>query len=230
VIETRETAPREIVPADRRGQRVVSSALLALVLGVLVGVLAAMAGVPLLLGHLQSGMRDRLTRSFLGRSTTINTSLPTVVASIQHLQRLESVVYTMDKVVEGNRQNDYLPDFLAGDKLLLVVHGQVIAGIDLGQLRPSDVHINGQMIQLHLPPARIFVTAIESDKTRVFSRTTGLLVPADPNLETEVRQRAESEIHNAALESGILGTAETNARATLITLLQSLGFQQVSFS
>jgi hypothetical protein len=219
----------ETVSTTRQDSRKGSSALLALMLGLILGVLAAMAGLPLALEHLQSGWRDRLTRAFLGRATTINTSLPAVVASIQRLQRLESVVYTMDKVVEGDRESQYLPDFLTGDKLLLVVHGQIIAGVDLGQIQPSDIHIEGRVIQIHLPPAQIFVTALDSGQTRVFSRITGLLVPADPNLESEVRQRAEGELRDAALASGILGTATNNAHATLTTLLQSLGFQQVSF-
>lgn len=220
---------RESVEAARQDRRSGSSALLALVLGIIVGLLAAMAGLPLALGHLRTGWRDRLTHAFLGRTTTINTSLPAVVASIQRLQRLESVVYTMDKVVEGDRESQYLPDFLTGDKLLLVVHGQVIAGIDLALVQASDIHIDGRTIQLHLPPAQIFVTALDSGQTRVFSRTTGLLVPADPNLESEVRQKAQGELHDAALASGILATATNNAHATLTTLLYSLGFQQVSF-
>ena len=224
MLETRAT-----VLTSRRDRRSGSSAFLALVLGVILGLLAAMAGLPLALEHLQTGWRDRLTQAFLGRTTTINTSLPAVVASIQRLQRLESVVYTMDKVVEGDRESQYLPDFLTGDKLLLVVHGQVIAGIDLALVQASDIHIDGRTIQLHLPPAQIFVTALDSGQTRVISRITGLLVPADPNLESEVRQRAEGQLRDAALASGILATATSNARATLTTLLQSLGFQQVSF-
>src|SRR5215475_13111355 len=61
----------------------------------------------------------------LGRNTTIDVSQPTVVNKIQQLQRLETVVYTMDKVVSGQKENAILPDFLAGDRLLMVVHGEV---------------------------------------------------------------------------------------------------------
>jgi len=31
----------------------------------------------------------------------------------------------MDKIISGERNNAYLPKFLAGDRLLLVVHGDV---------------------------------------------------------------------------------------------------------
>jgi len=41
---------------------------------------------------------------------------------------LETVVYTVDKVVSGEKENVILPDFLAGDRLLMLVHGEVVAG------------------------------------------------------------------------------------------------------
>ena len=61
------------------------------------------------------------------------------------------------------------------------------------------------------------------------TRITGLLVPADPNLESEVREKAEADLRQSALDSGILTTAEGNARATLTTMLHSLGFQQITY-
>src|SRR5215469_14467533 len=49
----------------------------------------------------------------LGRGTKIDVSQPTIVNRIQQLQRLETVVYTMDKVVTGEKENPILPNFLA---------------------------------------------------------------------------------------------------------------------
>ena len=133
--------------------------------------------------------------------------------------------YSLDKVVEGDRQSSVLPDFLAGDKLLLVVHGESIAGIDLGQLTSRDVHIQGRDIQVHLPAPQIFVTSLDNSKTRVYSRTTGLLVPEDPNLESEVRAEAQKQIQDAALADGILKDATKNASATVTSMLLGLGFE-----
>src|SRR5690349_12283781 len=58
----------------------------------------------------------------------IDISRPTVVQQIQQLQRLETVVYSMEKIVTGDQQNRFLPRLLAGDRLLLIVHGDVTAG------------------------------------------------------------------------------------------------------
>jgi hypothetical protein len=162
-----------------------------------------------------------------GRTLTIDVSQPTVVDRIQKLQRLETVVYTMDKVVTGAKENPIFPDFLAGDRLLMLVHGEAVAGIDFAKLKSGDVSVDGKAVRLHFPAPEIFSTRLDSERTRVYSRQTGLLVPTDPNLETKVRQQAESELRDAALADGILRNAQQNGVATITSLLQGLGFERV---
>ncbi len=152
---------------------------------------------------------------------------PTVVRQIQQLQRLETVSYTMDKILGGERDYEYLPKFLAGDRLLLVVHGEVIAGVNLGKLQPNDVSIHGQDVAIHLPSAEIFSTRIDNAKTRVYSRDTGIFTTPDPNLESEVRQEAERQLQAAALQDGILKAADANAHQTVSNILTGLGFTHV---
>ncbi len=166
---------------------------------------------------------------WLRRSTNIDVSQPTVVDKIQQLQRLETVVYTLDKIVSGEKESSILPDFLAGDRLLMLVHGEVVAGVDFGSLKSGDVSVSGQQVLLRLPDAKVFSTRLDNGRTRVYSRQTGLLVPVDPNLETQVRQEAERQLLQAALAEGILKIANQNARATLTSLLQGLGFEKVQF-
>ena len=172
---------------------------------------------------------SHLLSSVTGRTVSIDVSQPTVVDRIQRLQRLETVVYTMDKLVTGAKENPLLPDFLTGDRLLMMVHGEVVAGIDFSNLKLDDVRVDGKRIQLHLPAAQVFSTRLDSAKTRVYSRQTGLLVSTDPNLETQVRQEAERQMQEAALADGVLRTAQQNAASTISSLLQGLGFEKVDF-
>ncbi len=162
-----------------------------------------------------------------GGRVHISLDQPTVIRQIRELQRLETVSYTMDKIVGGERENPVLPRFLAGDRLLLVVHGEAIAGVDLSKLQPSDVVVNGRSISIHLPQAEIFTVRLDNTRTRVYSRDTGLFSTPDPNLEGEVRQEAERQLQAAALQDGILKTADKNARQTLTTMLTGLGFGSV---
>ena len=162
-----------------------------------------------------------------GGPTRINVDQPTVVRQIQQLQRLETVSYTMDKIISGEHANAYLPKFLAGDRLLLVVHGEVVGGIDLAGLGPGDVQVQGQRVTIHLPAAEVFSTRIDNARTKVYSRDTGLFSSPDPNLESEVREEAERQLQQAALQDGILKTAAENARATISSLLKGFGFREV---
>jgi hypothetical protein len=210
------------LPIHERGRRKTSW-----LRGFLVGALLALLIIGTVVWVSTGAVLLRLIGMFHGDATVINVNQPTVVRQIQQLQRLETVDYTMDKIISGERDNPYLPQFLAGDRLLLVVHGDVIGGVDLGKVQPGDVSVHGRTISLRIPPAEVFSTRIDNAKTRVYSRDTGLFSSPDPNLESEVREEAERQLQQAALQDGVLKTAEQNAHNTLTSMLQGLGFNQV---
>ncbi len=222
--------PREAGGESPKAARSSASVVIALIVGLFLGALL-LSAVGFLVLSRSSGpaLFSRLWSAVTGRTLSIDVSQPTVVNRIQQLQRLETVVYTMDKVVSGAKENPIFPDFLAGDRLLLLVHGEVVAGIDFSSLKPGDVRVDGKRIHLQLPSSQVFSTRIDSTKTRVYSRQTGLLVPTDPNLETQVRQEAERQLLAAALADGILRTAQQNAASTITSLLQGLGFETIEF-
>ena len=160
--------------------------------------------------------------------TRIDISRPTVVQHIQQLQRLETVVYSMEKIVTGEQASKYFPKLLVGDRLLLIVHGDVTAGVDLAGLDPGYVTVAGKAVELRLPEATVFATRVDNARTRVYERQTGLFSAPDPQLETDVRREAERQLTQAALDGGILKTAAANARTTLTSFLMGLGFETVN--
>ncbi len=199
----------------------------AILITLLAGLLCGAAVLVLFLHEARHGIWDRVAQAVSGRTLRIDNSQPTVVEQVRRLSRLESVSYTMDKMVSGDRENRILPAFLTGDKILLEVHGEAIAGVDLGLLGASDVWLNGKSVHIHLPPAQIFTVALDDQKTHVYSRTTGILVPVDPSLEGEVREQATEDLRQSALQAGILAKAQQNACSTVTKLLLGLSFQQV---
>ena len=199
------------------------------VVWLLTGALLSLAVVSLTVWLVTGAGLVRLIANLRGVGPAIPNQ-PTVVKQIQQLQRLETVRYTMDKIMSGERDSAYLPKFLVSDRLLLVVHGEVIGGVDLTKLQPSDVSVRGPMVTVHLPSPEILVTRVDNAKTRVYSRDTGLFSSPDPNLESEVRQEAEHQLQQAAQQDGILKIAQDNARSALITILKGLGFERVEFS
>jgi Protein of unknown function (DUF4230) len=158
---------------------------------------------------------------------TIDVSQPAILNRIQQLERLETVRFYIDKIVSGEHESRYLPEFLSGDRLLLIVHGEVIAGIDLSKVQASDIIVRNKNVIVRIPKAEVFTVRIDNQRTRVYSRETGLFSSVDPNLESEVRRAAELQLREAAMEEGILKIADKNAQSTLTRLLEGLGFKRV---
>jgi hypothetical protein len=154
-----------------------------------------------------------------------------VVERVQRLNRLETAMYTLDTVVESEESSAVLPDALAGDHLLMIVQGQTIAGIDMSQLKAENVVITERGaerdIKITLPASQVFLTTIDNQHSRVYTRETGLFVKADPNLESQTRTKAQGQLQEAALSDGILDVATKNARTTISAMLQGLGFAHV---
>jgi len=196
--------------------------------GLITGILVTMLVLSLVVWGITGTGLLHLLLSY-AKGSVIQIDQPTVVRHIQQLQRLETVQFSMDKIISGEHENPYLPKFLAGDRLLLVVHGEVIAGVDLSQFQAQDVSLRGRTISLHLPKSKILMTRIDNSKTRVYSRDTGLFSSPDPNLESQVRQEAERELQEAALQDNVLKTADDNARSTVSAILRSFGFTDVEF-
>jgi hypothetical protein len=208
--------------SGRGGGGTLLSVLVALILGaVLVGVFVHRA---------RAGLAGRLASYITGEPMNMVSS-GTVVNRVQRMNRLESAMYTLDTVVEGDAASSILPDALTGDHLLMIVEGKTIAGVDMSQLKPESVVINERGserdIKVTLPPSQVFLTSIDNEHTRVYARETGLFVKADPNLETQTRAKAQAQLQQAALTDGILDVASKNARSTISAMLQGLGFTHV---
>ncbi|HEY3312773.1 MAG TPA: DUF4230 domain-containing protein [Anaerolineales bacterium] len=152
----------------------------------------------------------------------------TIISDVRALARLETIQYSVEKVITAEiGQGNF--GFLFGDKLLFVAHGYVIAGIDMDKLQPGDMQMVNGVLNVRLPPAEIFVATLDNQKSYVYNRETGLLSQGDQNLETNARQTAEDEIRKAAVEDGILNTAEQNAETYLSRFFGALGFPNPVF-
>jgi len=152
----------------------------------------------------------------------------TIINQVRPLARLETIQYTVEKVITAEVGQGALAPLL-GDKLLFVGHGYVIAGIDLQKLSEQDMVVEEGAIKVRLPQAEVFVATLDNDKSYVYDRDTGLLRHGDINLETLARQAAEEQIRQAALDDGILAQAQANGESYIRSLLNKLGYSQVIF-
>jgi hypothetical protein len=152
--------------------------------------------------------------------TQLNTA--TLVTQVQGLAQLVTVKYVMEKVV-------VLEDVkLWGEnRVLLVAHGVVKAGVDLSKLKPKDVEIHGKKIIIQIPAAEITDCYLDEDQTQVIENTTGLLRRFNKDLEQNARREGLDAIRRAARYTGILKDANQRASLQLTTFLNALGFAEV---
>ncbi len=159
---------------------------------------------------------------------TIYPSAATVIEGVQMLSRLETASYQIEKVITAESGQGPL-GFLFGDRLLLIAHGDMIAGVDLSYIGPSDLMTTDDgTVYVRLPPAEVFVATLDNSRTYVYDRRTGV-AGMNMQLETAARLEAERLMLQAAIETGLLEKAEENARDVLHSLLISLGFKHVIF-
>jgi len=152
----------------------------------------------------------------------------TIIREVQSLARLETIQYTVEKVIAAEvNQGVFGP--LIGDKLLFVAHGYVIAGVNLADIGEEDLWLEQDTLHVILPEEEVFVAALNNEESYVYDRETGIFRKSDPDLETSARQAAEEEILNAAIEDGILLQAQQNAEVYLERLFNTLGYLQVVF-
>lgn len=158
----------------------------------------------------------------------IHTNSAAVIKQVQSLQRLETATFTIEKVIDAGTSGNQFEQLLFGDKILLIAHGQVIAGFDLGSIDQKNVKITGKSITLTLPPPRILITKLDNAQTRVYDRKLGLLTKGDKDLESQARLAAEKSIQEAACQGGILKQAAENGKKQIKVLLESLQFSPVT--
>lgn len=155
---------------------------------------------------------------------------PDVVSQVRELARLEGVSYHIERVVDlKEEQRKVFGLVSAGDAILLVASGDVVAGVDLGKLGPGDVQTtpDGRKVTIRLPPAEVFSARLDNTHTYVHSRKTDLLAERQESLETRARQAAEQTLRAAAEDAGILERAQSSVARTVKSLVRSLGFEEV---
>lgn len=162
-------------------------------------------------------------------ATQINTNRAAVIKQIQSLQRLETASFTIEKIIDaGTTGDNVFQRLLFGDKILLIAHGQAIAGFDLSLISEKDIQVNGKNLRITLPKPQLLTVSLDNTQTRVYDRQRGILSTDGKDLETQARIAAEKSIRDAACQGNILQQAADNARKQLTASFNSLGFETVT--
>ena len=116
-------------------------------------------------------------------------------------------------------------------KVLIIVHGTVIAGIDLSKLRPEDVTVSpdGKQVKVKLPEVEILSRYLDEGATQLYDHQTGLFTQPDSSLVIEAQQMGMSRVMQAACEGGIMKRATDDGQKALSEFLRAVGFEVIEF-
>jgi hypothetical protein len=154
-----------------------------------------------------------------------NIAPETVVLQVQKLRQLVTVHYRIQRVVGMTEAKDPVGE----DSILLMVEGDVFAGVNLAELKASDVATDADgNVTVSLPAPAIVNTSIDEKKTKVWDRHVTWWTPwlsPDPNLEHKARLKAVEDIRQASLDMGILEQAKNNAQSAVRDLFAAVGWK-----
>jgi hypothetical protein len=150
---------------------------------------------------------------------------PSVITQIKQLKELVTVKFSIQRVV-GLRE----PKVPFGEEsILLMVQGEVLAGVDLDRLSARDIEYTAEgAATITLPPARLLHLFLDEKQTKVWDRQITWWTPwapYDPDLEHKARLQAMDDMQHAALSMGILDQAQRNAQMVIRDLLAAFHVQ-----
>ena len=167
--------------------------------------------------------------------TTTDRSGPVVLKSIVQLSRYEAASGNFQVVVDIS-SGGILPSFLEGSDTMFIGVGTDNAFVDFSTLKGNAVQVSQDRLtaSIALPHAQLEAANLDVKQSYVFAQQQGLFtrinsfLGGNPNSQQAVYELAQKKIEQAAAQSAVKADAERNTRAMLVSLLQSLGFKNVT--
>ena len=160
----------------------------------------------------------------------------TVVTEIKKISEFTTYTYIDELIIHEKKTEEKenqghlfgigkkdVPDTLRSE-IVMIVSGVTRAGYDLGKISENDIRISGDTISVNLPAVEIFDVIVNPSDTKVF-------VEEGKWSHEEVSQmqvNCRSQMHQNALDRGILKKANEVGKEKVENLFKALGFNMVT--
>jgi hypothetical protein len=144
------------------------------------------------------------------------------IDKIEKMGKLELVKVNIKDVLE---QTSERPFYLPNAKAVLIVAGEVFAGIDFEKVKKEDIVDAGNDVTVTLPKPEILMSKVNHEKSRIYNVEWGGFSTA--NLVDEAYKNAELAIIEEAAKTGYEETCRNNAKALLTPLFRELSGKEV---
>lgn len=167
---------------------------------------------------------------------TTERSGPVLLQSIVQLSKYEAASGNFQVVVDISSSGSILPSFLEGSDTMFIGIGTENSYVDFSKLKGQDVQVSADRLtaSLTLPKAQLDPAQLNVQQSYIFAQQQGLFtrinnfLSGNPNSQQAVYELAQKQIEAAAAKSELVADAEKNTTAMLTSLLQSLGFKNIS--
>lgn len=160
----------------------------------------------------------------------------TVVTEIKKISEFTTYTYIDELIIHEKKTEEKenkghlfgigkkdAPDTLRSE-IVMIVSGVTRAGYDLGKISENDIRISGDTISVNLPAIEIFDVIVNPSDTKMF-------VEEGKWSHEEVSQmqvNCRNQMHQNALDRGILNKANEVGKEKIENLFKALGFKVVT--
>lgn len=168
-------------------------------------------------------------------TTQVDRSTPPVLLELRDLAEFHAAQGQYEVTVDVEQDVNWVPSWLAGERVQFVAVGTVDAIVDFRRINESSFRVDEatNSVVVTLEPVRLSDPVIDLDISHVMNRDRGLLdrlggvFTDSPTTEAWLYGLAEDKIARAAEATELADRARTNATVTLTAMLQALGFERV---
>jgi hypothetical protein len=150
-----------------------------------------------------------------------------LAARLRGASELTTAIYTLETVTSASQDRRLGELTIGRTELLYVAHGQVRAGVELSEIAPDSMTVEGRRLVVRLPAPRILDRKIDIDKSYVYDVDRSLFGPIDPTLQSQAERFALEKILSEACAGGILAEANERGGLAVEKLLESAGYDEV---
>lgn len=162
---------------------------------------------------------------------TTDRSQPVLLKSIQELSQYHAAVGNFQVIVDVEHDVNWVPDFVAGERSLVVAAGTVNAYVDFSGFTDGDLTLSedGKSVTIGLPEAKLDKPNLDLERTYIVSQDRGVLNRINDAISTSDQRplytSAEAKIATASKESGLIKEAIENTKANLTAMFGAMGIK-----
>ena len=168
------------------------------------------------------------------REEPVDRTGPSVLQSLTDLSEFHPASAHYETVVDIEKDTEYLPDWVSGERVIYVGKGDVDAVVDFGELDERRVVLSedGTSVTIRLPAPTVGKPVLDLENSYVADHDEGFTNRfSGSDLERETQLKSVEQMTIAATGEGMLiDRAKENTIAMLRGLLGSLGYTNITIT